>query len=118
MPTEPDPPQPHFRASARRSVNLPATVVLDDEGTSEHPARLVNLGLGGACIGLSAAIARGAQAELVLEAPQLWEPLRVRATVAWVGSGSSADHVGLRFDQLSPTTLRAIAELLEPTLFG
>ncbi len=52
-------------------------------GRSERRARLVNVGLGGACLHLESPLDKGAQIEVVLHAPNRWDPLVMPARVAW-----------------------------------
>lgn len=101
----------HFRAFARRSVGLPAT--LSWGSTAPTAARLVNLGLGGASVETSAGLEAGAPVTLEVAAPNLWDPLIVPAVVAWardVGSGTT--RAGLVFRHAERTALPALVELL------
>jgi hypothetical protein len=86
-------------------------------GSWERAARLVDLGLGGAGIRFGEPPAKGERVILVLEAPHLWEPLRLEAEIAWRHT-SEETRAGLVFRHQAGTTLRAIARLLEATLFG
>lgn len=52
-------------------------------GRNERRARLVNVGLGGACLHLESPLEKGAQIEVVLLAPNRWDPLVMPARVAW-----------------------------------
>jgi hypothetical protein len=112
------PPQ-HFRAIARRPVNLIATVVAGG-GSWQRPARLVDLGLGGACVVLSEAIPVGSPLALVIDAPHLWDPLEIDGSVAWVGEqpGAQATYLGVKFQSSAGPLLRTLTELLEAAAFG
>jgi hypothetical protein len=44
---------------------------------------MVNVGLGGACLHLESPLEKGAQIEVVLHAPNRWDPLVLPARVAW-----------------------------------
>jgi hypothetical protein len=110
----------HFRALARRAVGGAArVVVLGDSSAAELPARVVDLGLGGACLELPRLIPEGAGVRVSLEAPHLWEPLLVTGQVAWSQpvETRSAARVGIRFETASGATLRALVELLEAEAF-
>ncbi len=104
----------HFRSLARRSVNLRAT--LRGDGGVELPARLVDLGLGGACLQLDAAAAKlpGDRVELEVMAPHLWDPLKLDARIVWNRDRPEdrCHRVGLRFQHQSGAVLRALSELL------
>jgi PilZ domain len=105
----------HFRAFARRAINLPATVASQAHGP--RPARLINLGLGGACIEVSAVppIAPGNVVTVEVSAPNLWDPLVVPGAVAWVRHVAPGSVlVGIAFDHArkGKAALPALVELL------
>jgi len=105
------PAERHFRAFARPAVSLPVTI--STEGTGARSARLVNLGLGGASVALGEKTELGRVVTLEVNAPNLWDPLVVVATVAWVRSvGPRSFAAGLAFDHTSPSALRSLVELL------
>ena len=102
----------HFRAFARRAVNLPAVVGTESGGT--RPARLTNLGLGGACIELSGPLTRGVRRR-PSRSPRRTSgiALLVPAIVTWVRpSESGRAEAGLAFDHTERTALPALVELL------
>jgi PilZ domain len=100
----------HFRAFSRRAINLPATLGTLADGPC--PARLVDLGLGGACVEVRAPLKVGFAVTLEVTAPNLWDPLIVPAKVAWVRPGSGATRVGVVFDHAGRAALPALVELL------
>jgi hypothetical protein len=105
----------HFRSLARRSIDLRATLRAD--GGIELPARLVDLGLGGACVELSGAAGgrlSGDRVELEVMAPHLWDPLRLDGRIVWNRDLPEARtrRIGLRFEHQSGSVLRALVELL------
>jgi hypothetical protein len=107
----------HFRAFARRAVDLPALVTLATDGanpgTGARPARLVDLGLGGARIELSAAVEVGVPVTLQVTAPNLWDPLVVQARVAWSHIlGPARAVAGLAFTPAEDSALSSLVELL------
>lgn len=118
-PTSPSPesPRSHFRALARRSVNLPATLALRELGI-EYPVRLLDLSLGGARISVSDSLPVGASILIILSAPQLWDPLEITGEVVWTRQAAQQEAIGVRFHEPSGPSLRALAELLEAVLFG
>jgi hypothetical protein len=109
----------HFRALARRPVNLAATVVAGG-GSWQRAARLVDIGLGGACVVLPESIPVGSPLALVIDAPHLWDPLEINGSVAWVGEqpGKQAAYLGVKFQVSSGALLRTITELLDAAAFG
>lgn len=104
----------HFRAMARRPVSLPARIAMERNSTT-WAARLVDLGLGGACVELAEPMTEGARVKLLIDAPHLWDPLELEAKVAWAraAEGTTPNRAGVRFEVVSGTTLRLLAELLE-----
>jgi hypothetical protein len=101
----------HFRAFARRAVNLPALVATEPDGPK--PARLIDLGLGGACVEVRTALQVGHSVTVEVTAPNLWDPLIVPARVAWLrSSGPGASLAGLAFDHAGKAALPALVELL------
>jgi hypothetical protein len=108
----------HFRAFARRPVHLSAAVGFVD-GSWQETARIKDLGLGGARLELGEALASGTPIRVQLVAPHLWDPLEVRARVAWAreAQGPSAAQVGLCFEHQSGKTLRWLVALLKAENF-
>jgi hypothetical protein len=104
------PAERHFRAFARRAVSLPVTIAT--EGGSARPAKLVNLGLGGACVAVSEKTEAGHVVTLEVNAPNLWDPLVVVAKVTWVRTNGRAMLAGLAFDHSARGTLSSLVELL------
>lgn len=101
----------HFRAFVRRAVSLAATVTTEEAGS--RPARLMNLGLGGACIEVPGPLAVGSAVTLEVTAPNLWDPLIVPAKVAWVRlTDAGPAQAGLVFDHARKVALPALVELL------
>lgn len=114
-----DPQRPHFRALARRPVSLSATVVAGG-GSWQRPARVVDLGLGGACVVLGEAIPDGSPLSLVIDAPHLWDPFKIDGIVAWWSPhpGGQGAFVGVHFQASTGVTLRRLTELLEAAAFS
>lgn len=104
------PAERHFRAFARRAVTLPVTI--STEAGSARSARLVNLGLGGACVSLSEKPELGGVVTLQVNAPNLWDPLVVVAKVAWVRTAGRSVLAGLAFDHSVRSALPSLVELL------
>src|SRR4051812_3779520 len=125
----PEPPEPpeaapaHFRALSRQSVSLPGALRASDSHlTWNRDVRIVDLGLGGACVEASDSAATGTHVELVIDTPHLWDPLTLSGAVVWSRSlpdpeGSGA-MIGVRFDHSSGSVVRTLAELLEAQAFG
>jgi hypothetical protein len=95
-------------------------MVVAGGGSWQRPARLVDLGLGGACVVLPEAIPVGSPLALVIDAPHLWDPLEIDGSVAWVGEQSAAQtlYLGVKFQSSSGALLRTLTELLEAAAFG
>lgn len=117
----------HFRAHARRRVDLDATLRGRD-GAFSHAARVRDLGLGGACVeigeGGAAALLGEARAAIGVErevsitlevmAPTLWDPLLLGGRIAWVRRGAAGrpTRAGVRFEHREPASLFALFQLL------
>lgn len=101
----------HFRAFARRPSQLSAEVAF---GPIELRGRLVDLGLGGAGLILPEPVTAGERVHLALHLPQLWDPLRIAAEIAWCEAreGAGDTRAGVRFVAPSGRALRLIAEAL------
>jgi len=110
-------PLDHFRAFARRPVALSA-LMTHGEGTWKRPARVVDLGLGGACMEMLEAIPNGTPVSLSVEAPHLWDPLLLEGQVVWLRVLDGAARLGVRFSHRSGRTLRTLTELLEAEAYG
>src|SRR4051794_12124659 len=89
----------HFRAHARYEVDFSATVeTTEPEAAPRRPARIVNLSLGGACIEDPDTLADGAVVTVEVVSSILWDPLVLRARVAWTAVGQTgAARAGLCF---------------------
>jgi hypothetical protein len=107
----------HFRAHARRRVDLDATLRGRDGGFS-HDARVHDIGMGGACVEIKephgAGVDREAPVTLEVMAPTLWDPLVLGGRIAWVRRGGQGrpSRAGVRFEHRDPAALYALFQLL------
>ena len=108
----------HFRAHARRRVDLDATLRGRGGGFS-HDARVRDLGLGGACVEISelqgaAGLEREGVVTLEVMAPTLWDPLLLGGRIAWIRRGGQGrpTRAGVRFEHRDPGALYALFQLL------
>jgi hypothetical protein len=107
----------HFRAHARRRVDLDATLRGRDGGLT-HDARVRDLGLGGACVEIAEIVGGGLEREgvvtLEVMAPTLWDPLVLGGRIAWVRRGAQGrpTRAGVRFEHREPAALYALFQLL------
>jgi hypothetical protein len=110
----------HFRAHARKVVAL--GVELRAPGaTRSLPAKLVDLGLGGACCETGVELLpSGVTLTVDIDAPTRWDPLCLPATVVWSRKSSARGpaHAGLRFDHHDPELAYALFELLGATSYS
>jgi hypothetical protein len=121
-PTDP-PNQFHFRGLSRQAVSLPGALRARDPETAwNRDVRVVDLGLGGACVEVSDGAPPGTAIELVIDTPHLWDPLTLSGAVAWSHTLSDPEGggtmLGVRFEHTSGTGVRALTELLEAEAFG
>ena len=100
-----------FRAHARRDVRLRALVTHVSAGW-QRQAAVENMGLGGARVLLDERVAPGDSLTLSFTAPTLWDPLLLRARVAWVDAGGPPRRVGLAFEHKGPEAVFALYELI------
>jgi hypothetical protein len=107
-----------FRIHARRAVRLQALVTHVDMGWQAR-ARVVDLGLGGAGITIEAGIKVGDVVTLSFTAPTLWDPLLIRARVAWARpfTEPGAMSAGVAFEQKGPTAALALFDLVGASTF-
>lgn len=106
-------------------MNLPASL-RDEHRTILEEARIRNLGLGGACLELppfspvESALFR-VDSALILEvtAPSLWDPLILRARVAWCRKAmpDRPARAGVRFEHTEQGSLFALFQLLGAQAF-
>jgi hypothetical protein len=105
----------HFRAYARRRVDLGATL-RDRQTAEEQEVRVRDLGLGGACIELIEGVGVVEPETVVtleVTAPTLWDPLTLRGTVAWIRRGAVRPaRAGVRFEHHDAAALFALYQLL------
>ena len=113
----------HFRALARQTVTLPGALRASDEHvTWNRDVRIVDLGLGGACVEASDSAAAGTSVELVIDTPHLWDPLTLSGAVVWSRSlpdpEGGGSMIGVRFEHATGSTVRTLTALLEAEAFG
>lgn len=119
----------HYRAHARRRVDLDATL-RGREGGFSRVARVRDLGLGGVCLEIgeptgsesllggdargAAGIEREAAVTVEVMAPTLWDPLLLGGRIAWVRRGVAGrpTRAGVRFEHRDPASLFALFQLL------
>jgi hypothetical protein len=75
-------------------------------------APVENVGLGGARVVVEEHLAPGDAVTLSFTAPALWDPLVLRARVAWVAPGELPGSVGLAFEHKSAGAVFALYELI------
>jgi hypothetical protein len=118
-----EPPAGHFRALSRQSVSLPGALRASDSHLTWHrDVRIVDLGLGGACVEASDSAADGTSVELVIDTPHLWDPLTLSGAVVWSRRLPDPDGggalIGVRFDHSAGGVVHTLTELLEAEAFG
>jgi hypothetical protein len=99
-----------FRAHARNKVALRALVTHVEKGWQRH-VPLEEIGLGGARIVLQEPARPGDIVTVSLTAPSLWDPLVLRARVAWVAP-STPGRAGIAFDHRGGPPALALFELI------
>jgi hypothetical protein len=103
-----------FRAHARRNARLRALLTHVQAGWQRHVS-IENVGLGGARIIADAQLAPGDAVTISFTAPTLWDPLVLRARVAWVllrTPGEGSVRAGLAFEHKGGEAVFALYELI------
>lgn len=100
----------HFRAWPRRRADAPVTVRI---GRNERGARLIDIGLGGACVLIDTPVAIGDSIEVVLHAPNRWDPLVMPARVAW----TKGARAGVAFQPMRDADAYDLFEMLGTQAF-
>jgi hypothetical protein len=100
-----------FRAHARRNVRLRALVTHVQAGWQRY-APVDNVGLGGARVTIEERLVPGDSVTVSFTAPTLWDPLVLRARVAWVAAGDLPTRVGLAFEHRNAEAVFALYELI------
>ena len=100
-----------FRVHGRRKVRLRALVTHVASGWQRQVA-VEDIGLGGARVVLDDPLAPGDAVTLSFTAPSLWDPLVLRARVAWVSGGGPPRRVGVAFDHRGAPAAFALYELM------
>jgi hypothetical protein len=88
--------------------------VLSARAGWERDAKVLDLGFGGACLEITEAVTPGDRVTVSFVAPNLWDPLLIGGTVAWVrpGQGMDPGRVGVKFEYAHSATVFALFELL------
>lgn len=104
----------HFRGAPRSRFGCRVEVRRLEGGAPPFVAFASDVSLGGMCIADSAPLREGERVEVAITAPSRWEPIPMRAEVAWIrgGRADGAAEVGLRFVELSEEEGAALAGLV------
>jgi hypothetical protein len=80
----------------------------------QEQAAVEDVGLGGARVVVERPLAVGDVVTLAFTAPTLWDPLVLRARVAWVGAreGAGPRPAGVSFDHKATDAVFALYELI------
>ena len=106
----------HFRAWPRRKTEALVVIRVGRRGAAVHEmrARLIDVGFGGAGLLLNEPLEAEAEVELVLHAPNRWDPLILPARVAWA---TREGRAGLAFRPRDDRDALAIFEMLGTQVF-
>jgi Tfp pilus assembly protein PilZ len=81
----------------------------------QHRAAVEDIGLGGARVVIDQALALGDAVTLSFTAPTLWDPLVLRAHVAWIATPAPASGpraAGVAFEHKATDAIFALYELI------
>jgi Tfp pilus assembly protein PilZ len=115
MEEEPTRPGSERRITARIATRSLVEVRIPD-WSALRTVYTVNLSLGGMRLSLGARAAMGATVDIILTLPN-GERVHLPGTVAHLGPGGSGD-VGVRFDQLAPSTHQQIQHYVDELAAG
>ena len=101
----------HFRAHARRRVDLSASLRRQPHHGDEK-IRIIDLSLAGACVEVDPPLKPGMRVRVQIVAPTLWDPLIVPCRTVWSGAPSTL-RSGLAFEHNESSLVFALFELLE-----
>ena len=106
-------PPDHFRATARKKLELPI-LLRQQRRPWEREGRAVDMGLAGACVESPDSLEPGTDVVLEIRTPTLWDPLMLTGNVAWCHRASPASpfRIGIRFAHRSSSALLGLFELL------
>jgi uncharacterized protein (TIGR02266 family) len=108
-------PDHHFRTSPRPQISCQVEVRRDGD---VEPARIISytqdISSGGMFIVTPNVLPTGESVEVVLSTPSTWEPLTLRASVAWRRAATEIEPagIGLQFVELSPDERIALADFV------
>lgn len=100
----------HFRAFPRRKSSAAIVVRV---GRAEVRGRLVDVGLGGAGLVTEGNLVVDSEVEVVITAPNRWDPLVLPARVAWV----TGRRAGVAFRPREDADALALFEMLGTQVF-
>jgi len=79
----------------------------------QRQVQVENVSLGGACVVVDQQrLAAGETVTLSFTAPSLWDPLVLRARVAWLSAEGEPKRAGLAFDHKASDAVFALYELI------
>ncbi len=107
----PHAPKEHFRAFPRRRAEAAVVVRV---GRADRRAKLTDISLGGAGLAVEEPLPIGAEVEIVLHAPNRWDPLVILARVAW----AKGRRAGLEFLPRNDADAYALFEMLGTQVFS
>ncbi len=104
---------PHFRLHARKAVAIHAQVSHTTAGW-ERSLRVLDLGLGGACLEMMDDVAVGESLRVSFITPDRWDPLVLSANVAWIeiGADGVVKRGGVAFSHEDPESAVALLLLI------
>ena len=106
----------HFRAHARRRVDLSASLRRQPHHGDEK-IRIIDLSLAGACVEVDPPLKAGTRVRVQIVAPTLWDPLIVQCRTVWSGAPSTL-RAGLAFEHNESSLVFVLFELLEAHAYG
>ena len=118
----------HFRAHARRRVQIPVTLRGERSGW-ERGGRVIDIHVAGAGLETDEALPAGERVSIAFATPTLWDPLILSAEIVWahpprptdeldaLGRPRAVARAGVRFDYPSPDTVLAMYDMIGAIAF-
>ena len=111
----------HFRGTPRARAECRVSVAFVERSTPPLVAYTSDVGAGGLCLSYGEALRAGERVEVSLTTPSRWEPLVLRAEVAWQRAaepgGSGGGETGFAFVGTTEADAAALKDLISTLAF-
>jgi len=111
--------QSHFRGTPRSRAECRVSVAFVEREKAPLVAYTSDVGIGGLCLSYGEAMRLGERVEVSLTTPSRWEPLVLRAEVAWQRGAGDGDpgETGFAFVGTTDEDAAALKDLIATLAF-